>query len=273
MLTAEEPKYVVQNVNGINIGMICYTYATSVSEDGRPSLNGMPKISEPGLCNYFTYENLPAFYEEAKANIAAMREGGAEAIVFYLHWGTEYVLFARDRERAIAQELCNMGVDVIVGGHPHVIEPIELLTSTTDPEQKTVVLYSMGNAVSNQRLGNLSMINTAHTEDGLLFNITFSKYSDDTVYLENVDVLPCWVYLRNNKAPVEFNILPLDLSTEDQWMEKYNLNETTFNAARRSYDRTMEIVGAGLQESQEYLAAQKEQREADYLAAVMELAA
>lgn len=273
MLTAEEPKYLVQNVNGINIGMVCYTYATSVSADGRPSLNGMPQISEQGLCNYFTYDNLPRFYEEVESYIAGMRDSGAEAIVLYIHWGAEYVTFVRDQERAIAQKLCDLGVDVIIGGHPHVIEPIELLTSETDPEHKTVVLYSMGNAVSNQRLGNLSMINTAHTEDGILFNITFSKYSDNTVYLESVDVIPCWVYLRNNKSPVEYNILPLDTSTEDQWIEKYDLSQTTFNAAKLSYNRTMDIVGQGLEASQEYLAAQKEQREADYLAAVMAPAA
>lgn len=275
MLTADEPKYTIQDINGIKIGMICYTYAfDEYSSAGQPSLNGMPKISEPGLCNFFTYNNLDGFYEELGGYLEEMRDAGAEATVVYMHWGIEYKLYARDQEKAIAQQLCDMGVDVIIGGHPHVVEPMDLLTSEEDPDHKTVVLYSMGNAVSNQRQGNLSSyITTAHTEDGVLFSITFSKYSDGTVYLESVDLIPCWVYMRNNKSPVEYNILPLDQDTVDDWQEKYDLSEATFNAAQRSYERTMEIVGEGLEASQEYLAEQKEQREADYLAAVMAPAA
>lgn len=274
MLTAAEPKYTIQDVNGIKIGMICYTYAFDTSTAGQPSLNGMPKISEPGLCNFFTYNNLDGFYSEIEGYLNEMRNAGAEATIVYMHWGIEYITYARDQEKAIAQHLCNMGADVIIGGHPHVVEPMDLLTSETDPEHKTVVLYSMGNAVSNQRLGNLSSyINTAHTEDGVWFSVTFSKYSDDTVYLEGVDLIPCWVFMRNNKSPVEYNILPLDLNTEDEWMELYNISETTFGSAQRSYERTMEIVGEGLSAAQQYLAEQYEQREANYLAAVMPNAA
>ena len=83
-----------------------------------------------------------------------MKAAGAEATMIYMHWGVEYVTYAREQEQAIAQQLCDMGIDVIVGGHPHVVEPVDLLQSTVDPEHKTVILYSMGNAVSNQRLGN-----------------------------------------------------------------------------------------------------------------------
>lgn len=70
------------------------------------------------------------------------------------------------------------------------IQPIELLSSSVDPDHKTVCLYSTGNAVSNQRQGNLSAIKTAHTEDGILFTVTFEKYSDGTVYLSGAEVLP-----------------------------------------------------------------------------------
>lgn len=268
MLTADEPKYIIKDINGIKIGMICYTYAYDTSTAGQPSLNGMPKISEPGLCNFFTYNNLDGFYDELGGYLEEMKDAGAEATIVYMHWGVEYLTYARDQEKAIAQKMCDLGVDVIIGGHPHVVEPMDLLTSEEDPDHKTVVLYSMGNAVSNQRLGNISSINTAHTEDGVWFSVTFSKYSDDTVYLESVDLMPCWVYMRNYKAPVEYNILPLDTETQDDWQEKYDINETTYNAAVRSYDRTMAIVEEGLTASQEYLAQQKEQREADYLAAV-----
>jgi poly-gamma-glutamate synthesis protein (capsule biosynthesis protein) len=158
-----------------------------------------------------------------------------------------------------------MGIDVIVGGHPHVVQPVELLTSTTDEDQKTVCLYSMGNAVSNQRLGNLTAIATAHTEDGVLFNVTFCKYSDGSVYLQKVDLIPCWVNLHSGNGRSEYNILPLDDSTRDQWQTLYDLSDTTMLAAERSFTRTMQLVKAPLDECKEYLAQAKADREQYYL--------
>ena len=262
--SADEVKWTIKEINGINIGMLCYTYAYSVTEDGRPSLNGMPHIAEAGLCNYFHSDNLPKFYEEVGGYMEEMEAAGAEATMMFIHWGVEYLTYANDQQKAIAQNLCDLGIDVIVGGHPHVIQPVQLLESTVDPNQKTVCLYSMGNAVSNQRYGNISYVNTAHTEDGLLFSATFEKYSDGTVYLQDVDILPCWVFMETTKFPNTYHILPLDDDTRDEWGTKYGLSEIHLKSAVKSYDRTMAIVGEGLAASQEYLAQAKADREQYY---------
>ena len=268
----EETKWQVKDLNGIQIGMLCYTYANAVGAKGNPRLNLNAELPESGICNFFTYDNLDAFYAEVEGYLEEMKNAGAEATVVYMHWGEEYQLSPNNYQTTMAQKLCDMGVDVIIGGHPHVIQPVDLLTSPTDENHKTVILYSMGNAVSNQRLGNISTINTAHTEDGILFNVTFSKYSDGTVYLESVDLIPCWVNLITSGSR-EYNILPLDDSTRDNWQEKFNLSDNALSAAQRSYDRTMAIVGSGLEKAQDYLENQKELREANYLAAVMNPAA
>ena len=141
---------------------------------------------------------------------------------------------------------------------------MELLTSTTDPDRKTVCLYSMGNAVSNQRQGNLKAISTAHTEDGVLFSITFSKYSDGTVYLESTDLLPVWVHRRNDGTGNEYNMLPLHLDQADTWAETFNIKDATVQAAKNSHARTMAIVGSGLTDCQNWLTQQKEAREQYY---------
>ncbi len=264
MASAEDPKWTIQDINGINIGMMAFTYAYSETE-GRPSLNGNPHMTEAGLCNYFCENNLPAFYTQVETYLAEMEEAGAEATILYIHWGVEYITYANDTQKAMAQKLCDLGVDVIIGGHPHVVEPVALLTNSVDPEQKTVCIYSLGNAVSNQRLGNISYINTAHTEDGILFTVTFEKYSDGTVYLANTDAIPTWVNKhQNGSGKVEFNILPLDYDCVDEWGQMFGIGDSTLNAAKNSYARTMEIVGSGIAESQEYLAREKEEREAYY---------
>ena len=267
-LSPDEQKWTIADINGIKVGMLCYTYATGLGENGAPRLNGNAPIAEAGICNYFTYENLPKFYDEVKGYLEEMKEAGAEATVIYTHWGAEYITYAREQEQAIAQQLCDLGIDVIIGGHPHVVEPVDVLDSTVDPEHKTVILYSMGNAVSNQRLGNISYVSTPHTEDGVLFSITFSKYSDDTVYLESVDLIPTWVNLNTNEGYRQYNIIPLVDDIRDQWMEQFNMTENQFNSAQRSYDRTVAIVGEGLAKAQEYLADAKQTREENYLLAV-----
>ena len=271
-LSPDEQKWTIVDINGIKVGMLCYTYATGVGENGAPRLNGNAPIAEAGICNYFTYENLPKFYDEVKGYLEEMKDAGAEATVIYTHWGAEYITYAREQEQAIAQNLCDLGIDVIIGGHPHVVEPVDVLDSTVDPDHKTVILYSMGNAVSNQRLGNISYVSTPHTEDGVLFSVTFSKYSDDTVYLESVDLIPTWVNLNDNAGYRQYNIIPLVDDIRDEWMEKYNMTENQFNSAQRSYDRTEAIVSEGMAKAQAYLADAKQTREENYLLAVQNAA-
>lgn len=198
-----------------------------------------------------------------------MSNAGAEATIMYIHWGQEYMLTSNTEQQTIAQKLCDLGIDVIIGGHPHVVQPIDLLESTINPEHKTVCLYSMGNAVSNQRKGMLSSIKTAHTEDGILFSATFEKYSDGTVYLAEIDALPTWVNMHtNSNGKTEYNILPLDYDRLNEWQSLFDIGDTTYEAAQDSYKRTMEIVGDGLSEVQSYLTQEKTERGAYYLSII-----
>lgn len=262
--TEEEVRYLIKDINDIKIGMICYTYETNTSTE-KVALNGLPVTqADAPLVNAFDYNNLDIFYNELAGHLESMEAEGAEATILYIHWGVEYLTYANDQQKAIAQKLCDMGIDVIVGGHPHVIQPVELLTSTTDENHKTVCLYSMGNAVSNQRLGNIKAVSTAHTEDGLLFSVTFEKYSDGTVYLQGVDLLPCWVYRRTDNTGNEYNILPLDMEKSGEWETMFNFPTYVANNAQRSYERTMKIVGEGMTAAQTYLEESKAAREEYY---------
>ena len=137
---------------------------------------------------------------------------------------------------------------------------MDLLTSSQDPQHKTVCIYSLGNAVSNQRIEEMKM-KTGHTEDGALFSVTFEKYSDGTVAVAAADVLPTWVNkFSNSEGKYEYNILPLDMSTREQWKQLYSLNDTMYANADSSYSRTMDIVGAGLEKCQTYLEQARQQR-------------
>ncbi len=272
MLNGDEPKYAIEDINGIKVGMLSYTY------QGRPDNGYANRVYLNGLLlhegaenvvNTFIPNNPAPFYAEVESYIQQMRSEGAEALVIFLHWGVEYALTPVAHQTQIAQKLCDLGIDVIVGGHPHVVEPVALLTSTVDPDHKTVCLYSMGNAVSNQRANVMKSQPNGYTEDGVWFTMTFCKYSDGTVYLEDVNLIPTWVYLRTTNGR-RYDILPLDEATQDQWAQLYDLQDVTVSAAQRSFNRTMSIVGEGLAESRQYLASAQEERDANYLAALME---
>jgi len=265
MTGPEDPKWLIQDINGIQIGMLSYTYETSSGGGEYPSLNGLPMYGASyEHVNCFRMDAPQAFFDEVKVYLEEMEAAGAEATILFIHWGTEYQLKQNSQQNVIAQGLCDLGIDVIIGGHPHVVQPVDLLTSTVDPDHKTVCLYSMGNAVSNQRLGNLTAINTAHTEDGVFFSVTFEKYSDGEVYLVGADLLPTWVNLHYPSTGTEYTIIPLDYDRVDEWGTAFNMAEGTVNAAKNSYSRTMAIVEEGLTECQTYLADQKVAREEYY---------
>ena len=81
-------------------------------------------------------------------------------------------------------------------------------------------------------------------------------------------MLPCWVDMRAVDGGKQYDIIPLDASIRDQWQTVFGLTEEAYANAQKSYSRTQALVGDGIAQVQDYLSAQKQQREADYLAAV-----
>ncbi|MBE6975680.1 MAG: CapA family protein [Ruminococcaceae bacterium] len=271
--TADTPNYLIADINGIRIGMLCYTYEEHKKNEDDPNykypyeekaLNRIPLTkSDAPLINSFDYDYLDLFYGEMQENIALMEEAGTDAVVLFIHWGEENFTTQNATQSAMAQELCDLGIDVIIGGHPHVVQPVELLTSTTNSSHKTVCLYSMGNAVSNQRRTEAGIPDSGHTEDGVLFSVTFSKYSDGTVILTDTSLLPLWVDRRYNaQGRREYPILPLDTQIED-WKSQFSLTDATLKEAQASYERTMAIVSDGMTQVNTWLAQRKTQVETE----------
>ena len=266
--TSSDKRYLVKDINGIKIGFVNYTYGASTSKTSR--------------INYFSTSNLDAFYSDMAELMSKMKSDGAEAIVLYIHWGNEYETQANASQTKMANTLCEMGVDVIVGGHPHKIQPLELIKAENG--NQTVCLYSMGNILSNQTIeamyGGSSKTSSGsdwqlggkcqyrdvksryndpnygnhhydcndngHTEDGLLFEFSFNKYEDGTVLLSGVDVLPTWCYCakRQGSGYNDYTIIPLDKSVD--WQTSFGVAADDVIFAQRSYDRTMALVGDGI---------------------------
>ena len=200
-------QYVVEEINGIKVGFIDYVYET----DGEgTNLNGIPLMQEDwDLVNTFDYNDLDSFYKEMQSNIASMKSEGAQFIIAQMHWGIEYQLEEADYQDEMAQKLCDLGVNAIIGGHPHCEQPIDVL-DTSDGSGHMFCIYSEGNALSNQRTYLMDEMPTGHTEDGAMVTLTLHQDSDGSVSIKDVDLLPTWVYRYQDNDGSKYYILPLD---------------------------------------------------------------
>lgn len=246
-----DKRYAVVDVGGIKIGMINYTYQTGDLTDYSLNERSMLKGDEAHV-NMFSENNLEDFYADMSSQMQAMYAEGAEAIMLFIHWGQEYHREQTDVQSAMAQRLCDLGVDVIVGGHPHVVEPIDVLTSAVSGKQ-TVCLYSTGNAVSNQRV--YEMTNTAKafpcvaegcSEDGVIFSVSFTKAGNGSVSVSAIDAIPTWVNLYSDGNGTHFQIVPLANGTD---LSSFgNLAESgAVTAAEKSRQRTASLLAPGLE--------------------------
>jgi hypothetical protein len=115
---------------------------------------------------------------EEKALVEALKAARAEAdfVVFAVHWGAEYQPAPRESERALFQKACDAGADVVVGGHAHVLQPIEV--GRAEDGRPCAVIYSLGNFISNQSRQyqhGISPKSVGDTRDGALFRFTAVK--------------------------------------------------------------------------------------------------
>lgn len=240
----EEDKYIIKEVKGHKIGFISYTYETQKQGETR-TINSIPIPSDiNGLINTFNYGELDSFYNDIKNNIDEMKSKGAEFIITSLHWGEEYMTTENETQRALAKELSELGVNLILGGHPHVVQPYDIIKNSKG--ENTFVVYSQGNFLSNQcyeELSGESYIPDANeTEDGIAINFILEEDETGKLSLKEYEVIPTWVY-REPKSTDLFvhRIIPLTSAIENK--EAYNLPENIYERVQRSLERTKNIVG------------------------------
>lgn len=173
----------IKEIGGYRIGFLNYTYGTNGIE---------PKEGvEVALIDR----------ERMAQEIKKTREAGAEAIVVTVHWGIEYVLHENENQRSLAQFLADQDVDLIIGSHPHVIQPMRVMHNEKTGKD-VLVVYSLGNFISNMKTGDtrggaLVRANIRRDENG---NLRFSSADYDTFFsakptgkTDNFRVIPSWM--------------------------------------------------------------------------------
>lgn len=245
--STDDITYSIQEINGIKVGILNYTFEMG-STDTVKKINTITVSSESApLINSFNYEKMDEFYTSVEADLKEMKEAGAEFNIAYIHWGTEYQIVENETQQEMAQKLCDLGVDALIGSHPHVIQSVDLISSTSG-DHKMLCAYSVGNHLSNQRKEIMDSCPGGYTEDGLMVNLALSKTKNGDIILSEAEFIPTWVYRENLDATSRaYYIIPIDASEEI--VEKYDI-ETSL---KESEDRTNSIIGEGVKKVQEAL--------------------
>lgn len=169
------------NRNGFSIALLNYTYGT----------NGIP-VPSPTIVN-------PLDTTLIRQDLALTKERNPDVIVAFVHWGVEYENLPRKEQKAIAEFLFKNGADLVIGAHPHVLQPMEWRKS----EDKLVV-YSLGNFVSGQR--------KRYTDGGAMAYVELEKvrYNPDSIVtsIDSAGYFLQWVY-RTADAKKDYYILPV----------------------------------------------------------------
>lgn len=243
LASQNENKYMVRDIGGIKVGIVSYVYETTEA-GGSPAINGIALTdSAANLINSFDYNDLDSFYGELAESLKAMEEEGAEYTIAYMHWGTEYQTQQSSQQEEIAAKMCDLGVDFLIGSHPHVIQPVDLFTSS-DGNHQMVCAYAIGNFLSNQRKEYMqNEMPTGETEDGYTLSLSIDRDKKGNVSLTDVTFTPTWVY-RTDDSGAAFYILPVN--------DPASLEETTglsgiSSLAQESADRTDAIIGEGVE--------------------------
>ena len=182
----EQNEVSIYEKNGIKFALLNYTDST----------NGIPLPSgKEYLVNKVNEEKIISDLKHAENN--------ADFTIVFMHWGVEYHFEESKSQSDLAALMCENGADLIMGSHPHVIQPAEWIE--TENGNKALVFYSLGNYVSRQK--------EAANLLGIMANVKIYNKGDGTVFIKEASVMPTVTHYNVNSR--DFKVYPLKDYTDD----------------------------------------------------------
>ena len=217
----DQDKILIKDVKGVKIAFINYTYGT----------NGIPVPSDKPYClNLIDKDLISKQIKQAKGQ-------NVDMIVACMHWGTEYKTSANDEQKELADFLFKSGVDIILGNHPHVIEPMEKKTITLDDgsTKDVFVVYALGNFTADQR--------AEITRDSAILNLDITKDSDGKILINKVSYVPIYMY-KNSAAKVhKFKILDIEKSIANFDSGDTSIGSSVYSNLKVQLQKIRDILG------------------------------
>jgi poly-gamma-glutamate synthesis protein (capsule biosynthesis protein) len=166
--------------NGFQLALLNYTYGT----------NGLP-VHKPNIVSMIDKEQI-------KKDLTRAKKMKPDAIIVFTHWGSEYQSLPSDWQKDIARFCFEQGAHLVIGAHPHVIQPMEW-----DKKKNQLIVYSLGNFVSGQR--------KRYTDGGAMIRIELEKIriNDSLSYtgVDTAEYILQWVY-RTADSEKNYFVIP-----------------------------------------------------------------
>lgn len=195
----------IKEINGIKVAFLGYTYGLSNENEVTDE--------EKKSANIYSEELAQKDIEYAKQN--------SNYIIAIMHWGDVNSSEISEYQRNITAFLVENGVDMILGSHPSVVEPMEIIQ--TEEGKNVLVAYSLGNYISTLKYANADV--------ELILNIQIAKSSDsDKAVLQKVDYTPIYVLDNGTKAENRFELTDMKKLAQDY------ANGDTSRISRKTYD-------------------------------------
>ena len=175
-------------VKGVKIAFLSYTYGT----------NGIPVPTGKEYCINLIDKDL------IKKHLEIAKQEEPDLICVSMHWGVEYRTTPTDEQKDLADFLFQNGADVILGNHPHVLEPMEKrkITLEDGTEKDGFVIYSLGNFISGQV--------KEYTRDTAILNITITKNGETgKITIDNANYIPLYMY-RGSSSTKAYKLLDIN---------------------------------------------------------------
>lgn len=220
----EDVRYIIKDLNGIKVGFMAYTYGSNGNE-------GL--LTAEQIAKHLAFFDRPRMEKEIRE-----LEEKADITVVLMHWGHEYWRKPNEQQISLSNDLFEWGADVILGSHPHVVQPTEI--RTVNGETKYII-YSMGNFLTNQwhEWFDDPKDKKWLREDSILVTIEFLKDPEtQKTVINKVKHIPVWVSREGvGTNNIIHRILPIP--TRDYY-DNSAYPEELIKKAYESYDRTLD---------------------------------
>lgn len=229
------PDIFVKDVKGIKVAILAYSYG----------FNGMENtLSDEEYAMHMKDLNPKKIQKDLQE-----AEKLADITVVLPHMGVEYQLEPTQEQKELYHQMIEWGADVIFGGHPHVIEPTEIIKK--DGEQK-FILYSMGNLLSNQRYETVD--NNYWTERGVIMEVEVTKNNGKTT-ITNIVPHPTWVsreelgYQVQGRTAYDYQVfLAEDYLPNGKYV--HTVSATKQARIQKAYEEVMELLDLKFKKSE-----------------------
>lgn len=213
---AEMRRPVILEVNGIRFGFLAYTQTTNSMENRATARRAVE------LVPYLTMADFTS-------DVKRLRGAGAEVVIAFPHWGEEFLRAPDDTQRQYARRLAEAGVDIILGSHAHMVQPMEFQRVTAgETERQVLTAYCMGNFISDHTL--------RYTDNGMILDFTVSEQPDGRFTCDRVGYIPTFTWKQDGLVRV---------LSSGEFLEKrpYGMDDANYGRMVEGHCEINEVLG------------------------------